>query len=211
MKKVHVGWFGLWGVVLFGWIVFLVTQLSAYSAISRLNRMNAEQIAEIQPTQGYYEVSGGRMAYEWTVGDSYTTGSITARSTEFISYVPYEIPGQPNKLAMLVRLSGEGASPDVLYKLWKDKSLSTWTGTMRPLTDADPKVLAQFADKHRYAVPPGTPILVAYDNPNPTALRNRIILATVIALLVSAIPFAAIYLKPKPKKRRPSNVPTWRK
>lgn len=211
VRKIHWGWIGLWVAVLLVWLIYLFSQIYAFSAVSTLHHATAEQIAAIGPTEGYYEVSGGRMAYEWTVGDSYTSGSITNRTTEFISYVPFEIPGNPNRLVMLVQMSGEGASPDVLYKLYKDKSLSTWRGTMHPLSIADPKVIAQFADRHRYNVPPETPVLVAYDNPDPAAMRNRIIVATVLALLVSAVPFAVMFLKPKPKRRRPSNVPTWRK
>lgn len=199
---------GIAVVIFVGWLVYALSQVSIFHELQKLQITSVKQFG--RPTSGLFQMSDGRMAYEWSVDGK---REITGEGTINHVYVPYEDPQTKNVVA-LVEINGESAA-DLHPQAYTEKVVLTQVqGLVYPYDTIEPAVLNQYQADNG-AIPPGTPLLVMGDSaldPQPAILH-----AGILAFVLMILPFGVVLLMNRPKPtRRPRDdyeryAPTWRK
>lgn len=203
MQKLSWPWYAGMGLVALLWLTYVGLQFTQYNRDRVHHTATVEEIGRERPTSGYYTVTGGRIAYEWTEGGDSFEGSTMRPTASFVSYIPYTILAT-KQMVMLIRMSDQSSSPQQLEQLARQPGPSDVMGTFTTLDTVDPALLKKFA-ADTYPIPPGTPVFVMYESPTPDKRNKRILYATVLAGLLIGAPFAyAHFSEPKkPRKKKP--------
>lgn len=203
VQKLSWPWYAGMGLVAVLWLTYVVLQFSQFSRLSQPHTATVEQIGRDRPQEGYYTVTGGRIAYEWTEGGDAFEGSTMRPTATFVSYVPYTVLAT-KQMVMLIRLSDQASSQKDLEQLARLPGPSDVQGTFTTLDTVEPELLKKFASD-RYPIPAGTPVFLMYDVPTPGRRNRNILFATILAAALIGGPFAyAFFTEPrKPRKKKP--------
>lgn len=203
-------------VVVVLYAVFVTTQILAYKSASTKHVVSAQEFESLRPTQGFYRVEGGRMAWERVEGGTFFVGGTVIRKATYRSYLPF-MDLKTDNLILLIEMIGDDANPVSLHENVLPPgavpAAETVEGTLYSSDEMDADVLQDFATRH-FPIPPGTPVLRLFDMPTNKGMIHRIEIATVVMLLIVVAPFISIFMSGggKPKKRRPEKyAPSWRR
>lgn len=197
-------------VVVVAWLVFTISQVSTYHALLQLHVIDTKQFERDRPTFGWYQMSDGRLAYEWAEDGG---RDLSDEGANYHTYVPYA-DYQTKEWIAVIEISGQSESTADLRPLaYTTKGPTQVMGLTYPFDTIPPKVVAEFQNDGK-TLPPGIPLLVMADAAVPP--YGKIIDAGVVALFIIAIPFAIVLFKdrpaPKPKYKDPYKYkPSWRK
>jgi hypothetical protein len=205
VRKLIVVWIAAGAAVFLVWLWFVVSTLQRQARESVLQKVTVDQFDAMRPTLGYFEVSGGRLAYERVLGDEVKDEE---GQWSFRSYIPYTTMGDNKRVVLLQEWMGSDADPKVVFPMgYKNLGPNKFLGTIK--TGAvEPSVYKRFADE-KFPIDPTTPVLVAFGSPTTGDVNKKIVIVSVLALLLIAAPAIPMFW-PKQKPRRRKSTPTWR-
>ena len=191
--------YALSAIALIGFVIYVLRQQAYVREASEIHKVTIQQIAQMRPTSGNYDVSGGLLNYVyaqavgWTNDPDKDTGS-------YDSFVPCIDPAT-QKVVMLVEFKKE--TPRTLDKHRDDPAARSIVGFFYDPGRVDPQIYQGFANRS-YTVPADTPVMEIAGGIDPGRIKRNNILAGLLALLVGGGPWLLMYLinRPKPPQKR---------
>lgn len=185
------------GVVLVVFVLFVVKSVADYNAQTVVHGATLNDIVQLHPTSGHYNVSGGRLDYAYAQAVGFANDKDKDAGTTYDSYVPYVEP-KTRRPMMLVKFPG--MSPADFTQHIDDPAESVMGQFVDPST-VDPDIFTRFSSMNLH-LQTDMPVMAMYGGVEPGSLNGKIILAAILALLFGGAPWLVMYLISRPKKRR---------
>lgn len=191
--------FAVSGLVVIVFAIYVVKQTTAYNALLVNHNINLSEVATLDSKVGTFTIRGGQLNYVYAQAVDFRNDKEMDAGSKYDSYIPYIDP-QSKRVELLVKMDGYSPSQLLIHR---DDPPQPIQGAFVEQSTVAPEIYTSFENRN-YPVGQDVPVFEMFKSAEPSTLKHKIILGSILAVLIGGGPWLLMYLLNRPKKRRKS-------